>query len=168
MSDPVQQEPQVGGINVQADDAANSDAQRLQDEQDLRKLDEEIRMLKQVLQDKISQSRQLRIKLGQQTPIDNIENVAQNIEKNVNQFTEDISQTEAFKKTQKTLEDVGRSTVGVFNLIGGAVSESVGKIKQSESVNKLSQNAQSFGSSILDGVAELTKPKPKEFNEGNL
>ena len=103
MSEAVQQEPKIGGINVQADDAANSDAQRLQDEQDLRKLDEEIRMLKQVLQDKISQSRQLRIKLGQQTPLDNIENAAQNFEKNVNQFTDDISQTEAFKKTQKTL-----------------------------------------------------------------
>jgi len=168
MSDPVTNEPQMGGINVQADDAANNDAQRLQDEQDLRKLDDEIRMLKQVLQDKIAQSRELRMKLGLQTPLDNIENVAQNFEKNVNQFTEDISQTEAFKKTQKTLEDVGRSTVGVFSMLGGAVSEGVGKLKQSDSVNKLSQNATTFGSSLLDGVANLTKSTPKEFNEGNL
>ena len=44
------EQPTSGGLNVQADDSAEAHAQRLEKEQDLRKLDDEIRMLRQVLQ----------------------------------------------------------------------------------------------------------------------
>ena len=43
------EQPTSGGLNVQADDSAEAHAQRLEKEQDLRKLDDEIRMLRQVL-----------------------------------------------------------------------------------------------------------------------
>ena len=44
------EQPTAGGLNVQADASAEAHAERLQKEQDLRKLDDEIRMLRQVLQ----------------------------------------------------------------------------------------------------------------------
>ena len=45
------EQPTSGGLNVQADSSAEAHAERLQKEQDLRKLDDEIRMLRQVLQE---------------------------------------------------------------------------------------------------------------------
>jgi len=44
------EQPTAGGLNVQQDSSAEAHAERLQKEQDLRKLDDEIRMLRQVLQ----------------------------------------------------------------------------------------------------------------------
>jgi len=160
-------EQPTAGLNVVPDDEATSHAEKLQKQQDLKKLDDEIKMLRQVLNDKVKSARQMRLDLGLATPLDNIEAATRNAEDAINKFAEDVSQTDAYKKTTETLTGVGKATADSFTIVGGAISDKFTTIQQSDSFNKLSQNVSSIGSSLLDSVTSMGKPKMQEFNEGS-
>jgi len=161
------EQPLSGGLNVSADPSAEEQVAKMQKEQDLRKLDDEIRMLRQVLRDKVEQARVLRTDLGLATPLDAVENVTKDLEKGINQFATDIGETEAFKKTQGVVGDIGRTTVSGLSAFGGLLGAKFQEVKNSESVGNISQKVGNVGSSLLDTVANLTKPQPKDFNDGN-
>jgi len=161
------EQPTAGGLNVQTDSSAEAHAERLQKEQDLRKLEDEIRMLRQVLRDKEQQARIIRTDIGKGTPLDTVENVAKDFEKGINQFAEDVSQTDAFKKTSGVVGEIGRSTVSGFSALGSLVGAKFNEVRQSESVNNIASQATGLGSSLLETVSNLSKPQQKEFNDGS-
>jgi len=142
-------------------------AEKMQKQQDLKKLEDEIRMLRQVLNDKVKQARQMRVELGLATPLDNIEGLAKNVEDGINKFAEDVSNTDAYKKTSETLVGVGKATADSFTMLGGVVGEKFTAMQASDSFNKLSQNVSGLGSTLMESVSSLGKPKMQEFNEGN-
>merc|ERR1711881_599552 len=106
----------------------------MQKEQDLRKLDDEIRMLRQVLKDKVEQARVLRTDLGLAPPLDAVENVTKDLERGINQFASDVSETDAFKKTQGVVGDIGRTTVTGLGALGSIIGQKFGEVRSSESV----------------------------------
>lgn len=165
-SENITEQPSAG-INVVPDGDAATHAETLQKQQDLKKLEDEIRMLRQVLNDKVKQARSMRVDLGMATPLDNVEALTKNFEDGINRFAEDVSNTDAYKKTSETLVGVGKATADSFTMIGGAVTERFSAMQQSDSYNKLSQNVTSLGSSLMDSVSSMSKPKMQEFNEGN-
>lgn len=158
---------QPAGLNVAPDSEAEAHAEKLQKQQDLKKLEDEIKMLRQVLNDKVKSARQMRVELGMATPLDNIEAVAKNVEDSLNKFGEDISNTEGYKKTAETLGNVGKVTADTATVVGSAISEKFTALKASDSFNTLSNNVSTFGSTLLDSVTSIGKPKQmQEFNEG--
>lgn len=161
------EQPTSGGLNVQQDTSAEAHAERLQKEQDLRKLDDEIRMLRQVLRDKEQQARIIRTDLGKGTAIDTVENVAKDFEHGINKFAEDVSQTDAFKNTTAVVGEIGRTTVSGLSSFGTIIGAKFNEVRQSESVNNIAGKATGLGSSLLDTVSNLTKPAQKEFNDGS-
>lgn len=60
---------QPAGLNVAPDSEAEAHAEKLQKQQDLKKLEDEIKMLRQVLNDKVKSARQMRVELGMATPL---------------------------------------------------------------------------------------------------
>lgn len=167
MSDNTTTEQPRSGLNIVPDDEANDHADKMQKQQDLRKMEEEIRMLRQVLNEKVKQARELRISLGMATTLDNLEHATKNIEDNINQFAEDVAHSDAYKKTASTLQGIGQVTAESFTTLGATVTEKFNVVKNSDSYNKISNNVSTFGSSILESVQNITKPKQQEFNEGN-
>lgn len=161
------EQPTSGGLNVQADDSAEAHAQRLEKEQDLRKLDDEIRMLRQVLRDKEQQARIMRTDLGKCTPLDTVENVAKDFEHGINRFAEDVTQTDAFKNSTAVVGEIGRTTLSGFSAFGSLVGAKFAEVRQSESVNNIAGKASGLGSSLLETVSNLSKPAQKEFNDGS-
>merc|ERR1711881_583591 len=139
----------------------------MQKEQDLRELDDEIRMLRQVLRDKVEQARVLRTVLGLATPLDAVENVTKDIEKGINQFAEDVAQTDAFKKTSGVVGDIGRTTVTGLTSLGGIIGQKFTEVRNSESVGNIAGRAQSLGGSLLESMQSLGKPTEREFNDGS-
>jgi len=166
MSENITEQP-TSGINVVPDQAAQNDAENLQKQQDLRKLEDEIRMLRQVLNDKVKQSRQMRMDLGLATPLDNIDSMAKNLEDGINKVAEDVTQTDAYKKTSETLVGFGQVAGEGLSVAGAAIGAKFSQIQQSDSFSKLSANASTFGTNLLDTVTSIGKPKmQQEFNEG--
>ena len=151
MSENITEQP-TGGINVVPDAAAQQDSEQLQKQQELRKLEDEIRMLRQVLNDKVKQSRQMRIDLGLATPLDNIDNMAKNLEDGINKVAEDVAQTDAYKKTSQTLAGFGQVAGEGLSVAGAAIGAKFSQIQQSDSFSKLSANASTFGSNLLVSI----------------
>jgi len=163
----VRTEQPSAGLNVVQDDLAAEHAAMYQKQQNLKKLEEEIKMLRLVLNEKVKLARDLRVDLGQATAIDNIEQVTKNLEDNINQLAEDVTQTDAYKKTAETLTEVGKVTADSFSMVTATLTDKFSKVKSSDSFNKISQNVSNLGSSLLDTVSNINKPKMQEFNEGN-
>merc|ERR1711934_591870 len=161
------EQPTSGGLNVQQDTSAEAHAERLQKEQDLRKLDDEIRMLRQVLRDKEQQARIIRTDLGKGTPLDTVDNMAKDFEKGINRFAADVSETDAFKNTTAVVGEIGRTTVSGFSAFGSLVGAKFNEVRQSESVNNIAGKATGLGCSLLETVSNITKPAQKEFNDGS-
>jgi len=91
----------------------------------------------------------MRVELGQATIGDNIENVSKNLEEKINIVAEDISQTEAYKKTSDALVNVGQVTAETATLVGSAIGAKFTAMQQSDSYNKLSQNLSQVGTNLM-------------------
>jgi len=157
----------LSGLNVQDDTGAQAAAaDRAQKEQDLKKLDDEIRMLRQVLLDKINQAKELRKELGQQTPLDTVDDLARDLEKNINEWADGIAQTDAFKKTTTMLAEVGETTVQGAVQLGSLVGAKLGEVGKSDAFTTIAGKASELGGAVVNSVKNMGTPTQREFNEG--
>lgn len=163
---PVTTEPLAGNLNVQPDVSAENEAAQVQKRQDLTKLEDEIVMLRSVLNDKVKQARALRIDLGVATPLDNLEHGGRVLERNINVLADGIAQNQTVQNTQRVLADVTGNAVDVLGTAAGAVGSKFAELKESETMNKLTAGASSLLSSVSSTATNIMKPQPREFNDG--
>nr|XP_015220463.1 PREDICTED: tumor protein D54 isoform X6 [Lepisosteus oculatus] len=104
---------------------------------ELNKVEEEIHTLRQVLSAKEKHAYELKRKLGL-TPLNELK---QNLTKgwqdvqtstayvSARETLEDISQSEAYKKTQETLSQAGQKTSAALSTVGTAISRKIGDMR---------------------------------------
>jgi len=163
---PVTTEPLAGNLNVQTDSSAEAEAAQVQKKQELTKLEDEIVMLRSVLNDKVKQARALRIDLGVATPLDNLEHQARGLERNITVLADGLAQNQTVQNTQRVLADVTGNAVDVLGNAAGAVGSKFAEFKESETMNKLTAGASSLLSTVSNTASNIIKPQPKEFNDG--
>lgn len=106
---------------------------------ELTKVEEEITTLRQVLSAKERHAAELKRKLG----LNPLNELKQNLTKSwqdvqtsnayrsASATLDDITHTEAYKKTQETLSQAGQKTTAAFNTVGTAISKRFGDMRNS-------------------------------------
>ncbi|PWA29435.1 hypothetical protein CCH79_00017084, partial [Gambusia affinis] len=142
---------------------------------ELTKVEEEINTLRQVLSAKERHASELKRKLG----LSPLNELKQNITKSwqdvqtsqayvpVNRYLsasatlDDITHSEAYKKTQETLSEAGQRTSAAFNTLGTAISRRLGDMSSNYSIrHSISMPAMSIRWWHPEGTETPSAPRP--------
>ncbi|KAI1892832.1 hypothetical protein AGOR_G00137580 [Albula goreensis] len=145
---------------------------------ELTKVEEEIHTLRQVLSAKEKHSYELKRKLG----LSPLNEFKQNITKSwqdvqtsnaylsASATLEDISQSEAYKKTQETLSQAGQKTSAALSTMGTAISKKLGDMRNSPTFKSFEDKVGNIKYKVVggrgngDGVHSPTETKPEQDN----
>nr|XP_015220470.1 PREDICTED: tumor protein D54 isoform X12 [Lepisosteus oculatus] len=127
---------------------------------ELNKVEEEIHTLRQVLSAKEKHAYELKRKLGL-TPLNELK---QNLTKgwqdvqtstayvSARETLEDISQSEAYKKTQETLSQAGQKTSAALSTVGTAISRKIGDMRNSPTFKSFEDKVGNLKLKVVGGT----------------
>nr|CAB3267180.1 tumor protein D54 [Phallusia mammillata] len=156
-----------------------SDDEREKMFQELKKIEEEIATLRQVLTAKEQQASNLKKELGinamgqLKAEINKVQSsqAYQSTQAKMTEMNEKVVSSEYYKKTQETLKSAGQATVGVFNTIGSSMSTKFSEMKNSPTFKSFEEKVEGVGTSIMakvsgapreGGESEATSPTDAE------
>ncbi|XP_043977943.1 tpd52 like 2b isoform X7 [Gambusia affinis] len=143
---------------------------------ELTKVEEEINTLRQVLSAKERHASELKRKLG----LSPLNELKQNITKSwqdvqtsqaylsASATLDDITHSEAYKKTQETLSEAGQRTSAAFNTLGTAISRRLGDMRALPFSNSFSSNYSIRHSISMPAMRNSPTFKSFEDKVGNL
>ncbi|XP_041858908.1 tpd52 like 2b isoform X1 [Melanotaenia boesemani] len=143
---------------------------------ELTKVEEEITTLRQVLSAKERHAAELKRKLG----LNPLNELKQNLTKSwqdvqtsnayrsASATLDDITHTEAYKKTQETLSQAGQKTTAAFNTVGTAISKRFGDMRALPFSNSFSSNYSIRHSISMPAMRNSPTFKSFEDKVGNL
>ncbi|KAG5838597.1 tpd52 like 2b isoform X15 [Anguilla anguilla] len=155
----------VGGAASNASNAASTVPPGLTEEEaeelrtELSKVEEEIHTLRQVLSAKEKHSYELKRKLG----LSPLNEFKQNITKgwqdvqtsnaylSASATLEDISRSEAYKKTQETLTQAGQKTSAALSTMGTAISKKLGDMRNSPTFKSFEDKVGNIKHKVVGG-----------------
>ncbi|XP_064154095.1 tpd52 like 2b isoform X15 [Anguilla rostrata] len=155
----------VGGAASNASNAASTVPLGLTEEEaeelrtELSKVEEEIHTLRQVLSAKEKHSYELKRKLG----LSPLNEFKQNITKgwqdvqtsnaylSASATLEDISRSEAYKKTQETLTQAGQKTSAALSTMGTAISKKLGDMRNSPTFKSFEDKVGNIKHKVVGG-----------------
>ncbi|XP_050544131.1 tumor protein D53 homolog isoform X6 [Daktulosphaira vitifoliae] len=142
---PVIMSPDSGINELQGLSLEEQEKQKEEWQQELNKVEEEIKTLREVLGSKVKASQELRRKLGYtvwQELTDDVSqslknvkesNVYQNVEEKFSQFGKAVVDAPIYQKTESVVKTTAEKATTIFGGIGSGLTSKLGQIKNSES-----------------------------------
>ncbi|XP_025416526.1 tumor protein D52 isoform X7 [Sipha flava] len=162
---PVIMSPDSGINELQGLSLEEQEKQKEEWQQELNKVEEEIKTLREVLGSKVKASQELRRKLGytvwQEISEDvsqslrNVKesNVYQNVEGKVKQFGTAVAETPIYQKTESVVKTTAEKATTIFGGFGSGLTTKLGQIKNSESFRSFEEKVGSALENVKTKVA---------------
>ncbi|XP_029341937.1 uncharacterized protein LOC100164449 isoform X7 [Acyrthosiphon pisum] len=162
---PVIMSPDSGINELQGLSLEEQEKQKEEWQQELNKVEEEIKTLREVLGSKVKASQELRRKLGytvwQEISEDvsqslrNVKesNVYQNVEGKVKQFGSAVTETPIYQKTESVVKTTAEKATTIFGGFGSGLTTKLGQIKNSESFRSFEEKVGSALENVKTKVA---------------
>ncbi|XP_050425899.1 uncharacterized protein LOC126836453 isoform X7 [Adelges cooleyi] len=162
---PVIMSPDSGINELQGLSVEEQEKQKDEWQQELNKVEEEIKTLREVLGSKVRASQELRRKLGytvwQEITGDvsqglrNVKesNVYQNVEGKFKQFGTAVVETPIYQKTESVVKTTAEKATTIFGGFGSGLSSKLGQIKNSESFRSFEEKVGSALDTVKTKVA---------------
>ncbi|XP_015366989.1 PREDICTED: uncharacterized protein LOC107163869 isoform X4 [Diuraphis noxia] len=162
---PVIMSPDSGINELQGLTLEEQEKQKEEWQQELNKVEEEIKTLREVLGSKVKASQELRRKLGytvwQEISEDvsqslrNVKesNVYQNVEGKVKQFGSAVTETPIYQKTESVVKTTAEKATTIFGGFGSGLTTKLGQIKNSESFRSFEEKVGSALENVKTKVA---------------
>ncbi|VVC41103.1 Hypothetical protein CINCED_3A004068 [Cinara cedri] len=142
---PVIMSPDSGINELQGLSLEEQEKQREEWQQELNKVEEEIKTLREVLGSKVKASQELRHKLGY--------TVWQEISEDVSQSLRNVKESNVYQKTESVVKTTAEKATTIFGGFGSGLTTKLGQIKNSESFRSFEEKVGSALENVKTKVA---------------
>ncbi|GLH10065.1 Tumor protein D54 [Gryllus bimaculatus] len=173
----VDMSPDSGINELQGLTPEEQERQRQEWQQELAKIEEEIRTMREVLANKQKKAGDLKRKLGytvwkefqddMSQGIRNVResNVYHNVEEKIGQFGKAVSEAPIYQKTESIVKTTAEKTTSILGGLGSSVSSKLGQLKNSESFRSFEERVGSAYENVKTKVVTSRSNSTQSFDD---